>query len=207
MATEITVIEVGTPGPPGAGITTAEKNALAPKASPTFTGTVTIPTATITTSNVTTSNVTTLAVSGNATVGGTLGVDGNTTLGNASANDMVTIVGILGFSGSLPTYSTAGANIGTTGTAIAAFGNDARGVVKVTPGGTGITSGVLFTIQFVQTKADANYVVILTAEDINAAVLLLYVNQTSQSTTGVSIRTTSTPVSGTEYRIGYMVLD
>jgi hypothetical protein len=38
---EITTIELGRPGPAGVGITAAEKNALAPKASPTFTGTAT----------------------------------------------------------------------------------------------------------------------------------------------------------------------
>lgn len=199
---EISAIELGIPGPAGVGITAAEKAALAPKASPTFTGTVTIPTATITTAN-----VTTFAASGNATVAGTLAVDGNTTFGNSSATDRVTINGPLKFAGSAPTISTAGANIGTTGTAILDFGADARGVVKVTPGGTGITSGVLFTISFLQTKQDANYVVILTAEDSDAAGLLLYVNETTQTVNSVSIRTTSTPVSGTEYRVGYIIFD
>lgn len=194
MANEIVIVEVGTPGPPGAGITTAEKNALAPKASPTFTGTVVIPTATITTSNVTTLNV-----SGVATM------DGNVNIGNATS-DTHTITGHLNFAGSLPTL-TVGAAIGSTGTATFDYGNDTRGCIKFTPGGTGITSGVVFQLNFNVARANAFYTVLFSAADSDAAGLSLWSNQAGQSNTTFSVRSNTVVVSGTEYRLNYWIVE
>lgn len=177
-------------GPAGVGITAAEKAALAPLASPTFTGTATIPTA----------NITTLNVSSTATL------DGNVNLGN-SQTDLITITGHLNFTGSAPTFSVAGGALGSTGTCVVEFANDSRGCIKVTPGGTGISSGQIVGVTFAVVRDDNNYAIMLTAADGDAAGITLWTNQSAQTTSGFSIRTNTVLTTGVEYRISYWIVE
>ncbi len=191
----VTVVQVGTPGPPGAGITTAEKNALAPKTSPTFVGTVTIPTEVVTTET-----VTTLTVLGVATF------NGNVNIGNETT-DTINFTGHLNFLGSAPT-STVHANAGIGATSNILFGNDTRGCIRVVTG-TNPVAGVLTTITCFTPRANANYVVILTAAESDAADLggKLYVNQPSITANGFSLRTTATPPASQELLIYYWCIE
>jgi hypothetical protein len=136
---------------------------------------------------------------------GDFSADGDVTLGSGSP-DQITIAGHLGASGSAPTI-TVGAGAGSTGAVSTLFANDTRGVFTVTPGGAGIAAGVLATISWIRTRDDANYVVIVSAGDADAAGLGLWVNQSGQSTTACTVRCTATPVSGTGYTIEYFCID
>lgn len=151
------------------------------------------------------SSLASLSLPSSLVVDTNLTVDGDVFLGNGQ-NDLITIGGHLKFVGSAPSL-TLGAALGSTGTAAFEFGNDTRGVIRFTPGGTGIGSGVIVTLGWFIARDDANYTVSLFAENNNAAPLNLHVTQAAQSTTGCSLRTTTTLVSGTEYWIGYKVFD
>lgn len=192
MASEIEVIQVGTPGPPGAGITTAEKNALAPKASPTFTGTATIPTAAITTANVTTLNVS-----------GVSSLNGDINLGNATA-DTITITGHIETTGSALTVAP-GAQAGTGKTAVVLAGNDTSGVILLTTG-TGAAIGEQVVVTFLSPRSNANYRVILEPGDSDAAPVQWYPNYTAFTTLGFEIRSTNAPASSSSHIIQYWII-
>lgn len=176
---EITTLELGVPGPAGVGITAAEKNALAPKASPTFTGTV--------------------------TVSGTLTTEGNNNLGNSST-DLTTITGRLASAGDAPTIA-AGASAGVGATASILFGSDTSGQLQINVG-TGAGTGIIATITFAAARANANYSVFLNPSDSDAADLSgnYHCLQSDRSTTQWKIRTVTAPTDSTSYVFDYFVI-
>lgn len=184
MANEIVVIEVGTPGPPGANITTAEKNALAPKASPTFTGTVTAAALTAT---------------------GTVNTQGNTNLGNSSG-DVTTVTGQLAFSGSSPSIA-AGASAGTGATASILYGNDTQGELQINMG-TGAGTGIIATITFAVARPNTNYSVFICPADSDASDLSgkFHCLNTDRSTTVWKIRASVAPTSSASHVFDYFVI-
>jgi hypothetical protein len=180
--TEITTLELGLPGPAGVGITAAEKNALAPKASPTFTGTVTLPTTNVT---------------------GTFSTEGATNLGNGST-DVTTITGQIRTAGSAPTIAE-GASAGTGATASLIHGDDTNGAVQVNTG-TGAGTGSLILFTFNQARSNANYAVLLTAREVDAASLKVYVPDDQRSSAGFKIYNDTDTPDSTSFAWDYFVI-
>jgi hypothetical protein len=102
--------------------------------------------------------------------------------------------------GEAPTVA-AGANLGTTGT-VSLVGTDRTGLITFQPGGTGIAAGVLATVTFAEPKPDGQYVVLLSADESDAAVWTWYVG--SRSSTAWTLGTTAV-LSTAARRLAYQV--
>lgn len=113
----------------------------------------------------TTSKFSVAGATGNTTIEGTLTANGGTTIGNATS-DLLNITGRIKSSGTSPTIA-AGAAAGSSPT-ISITGTDRCGVITLTPGATGRTTGTLFTVTLNAAKPDGNWVVICTPQDADA---------------------------------------
>lgn len=145
---QITKVRVGIPGMPGSGVSAAAWAALQAVV------------ASDTSGNINTG--------GTLTVAGTSTLNGDNNIGNAST-DTNTVTGHIETGGSPPTI-VANAAAGSGATAAVVLGNDTAGLIRVTAG-TGPTTGNICTITNFVVRADANYIVILTPADDNAAAL------------------------------------
>jgi hypothetical protein len=100
----------------------------------------------------------------------------------------------------------AGAAAGTTAVATFVGGNDTAGVLQLVPGGTGIATGVIFTITFAAARADANFHERFTPLSSAARTLGGVIGASARATGSVTISTNTALTSGATYIWGYDIL-
>lgn len=103
-----------------------------------------------------------------------------------------------------PTIAAQAAAAGTTAT-VTITGNDEEGIIVLTPGGTGITTGVQATVTFGLPRPSANYTVHLQPFSSAARTAGATVGPTSRSASGWSITTGTALSSGSVYQWLYRV--
>lgn len=100
-----------------------------------------------------------------------------------------------------PTYTLAAA-AGNTATALI-VGDDRHGVLQITPGGTGITTGSLITITFAHAFATANLAFVMTPASSAARSLGMVLGTSTKTTTTILIATSVALTSGSTYQWNY----
>ena len=95
---------------------------------------------------------------------------------------------------------------GSTGTVSIPGGNDIAGICQITPSGTGIAAGAVFTINFATAKANGNYAVLLTPGSSAARTYGNHLGASSRSSTKVEISVATALTSGSNYQWHYLII-
>ena len=99
---------------------------------------------------------------------------------------------------------TLGAAAGSTAPGLIT-GSDRSGVLQITPGGTGITTGSLATITFARTLGAANIAFVMTPASSAARTLGMVLGTSTKTTTTILISTSVALTSGSNYQWNYIM--
>lgn len=94
---------------------------------------------------------------------------------------------------------------GSTGSLTGSTGNDEAGLIRLVPGGSGVTSGDLLYVTFGVTKPSAHYAVHLQPFSSAASALGANVRPVSRSSVSFVVTTDTAPTSGSVYQWLYSV--
>ena len=95
--------------------------------------------------------------------------------------------------------------MGTSPGAITQAGAEYTGRIIADTGGSGTTTGILFTITFANARASSNYNIFLNAQNANSAAVNAYA--INDSNTQFTIRCQVAPGFGEEMRFGWLIED
>jgi hypothetical protein len=90
---------------------------------------------------------------------------------------------------------------------VAGYGNDTEGVIQLTPGGTGITTGTQLTVTFAAARSTGNYAVLLTPMSSAARTAGWNVGPASRTTTGWALTSGVALSSGSVYQWSYALFE
>jgi len=119
--------------------------------------------------------------------------------GAVTVTSDITLSAHLRASGTAPTVS-AGANLGSTGSASITEGNDISFILQLIPGGVGIATGTQCSISFHSSMPGSSYTVMMTPGSSAARTLGMFCGATSRSASGFDFSTAMILISGSTYQ-------